>query len=126
VNRKRITEFIFVICIVVHQAARKPITKQGLYGMSKIALNMMMRNFALDLGSHNIRVNNAELGIFPSEMSRKALSNPKSHLIEQYRRESSLCRIGDVDEVVAATLFLLSDQSSFITGQVVGVCGGFN
>jgi NAD(P)-dependent dehydrogenase (short-subunit alcohol dehydrogenase family) len=115
-----------LLCVVVNQAARKPIVKQGMYGMSKIALHLMMKSFALDLGCHNIRVNNAELGIFPSEMSRKALSNPKSHLIEQYRRESFLCRIGDVDEVVNATLFLLSDQSSFITGQVVGVCGGFN
>jgi NAD(P)-dependent dehydrogenase (short-subunit alcohol dehydrogenase family) len=55
-----------------------------MYGMSKIPLHLMMKSFALDLGSQYIRVNDAELGIFPSEMCRKALSNPKIHLIEQY------------------------------------------
>jgi NAD(P)-dependent dehydrogenase (short-subunit alcohol dehydrogenase family) len=86
---------------------------------------MMMKNVALELGPHNIRVNNAELGFFPSEMSRYVLSNPKSKLLEAYKRDSSLQRIRTVEEVVNPILFLLSDQSSYITGQCVSACGGY-
>ncbi|MBQ8027255.1 MAG: SDR family oxidoreductase, partial [Clostridia bacterium] len=39
--------------------------------------------------------------------------------------ETPLCRIGEPEEVAAAVLFLASDKSAFITGQILGVDGGF-
>jgi len=101
-----------------------PIDRQGMYGVSKAGLDIMMKNFALELGPHNIRVNSICPGLFPSDMSQKALDNPKSHMVKNILTDTPLRRIATVDEVLNAVLFLLSDHSSYISGQCLSVCGG--
>lgn len=67
--------------------------KQGLYGVSKAALGMLTRTFAQELGKHNIRVNSVNPGIFPSDMSKKALENPKSSMMSSILKATPMGRI---------------------------------
>jgi len=99
-------------------------SRQGLYGISKTALGKMSRSLAAELGPHNIRVNCVCPGLFPSDMSKKALDNPKSRLVHSVLEGAPLRRIATPEEVANVALFLLHDSSSYVTGQNIFVCGG--
>jgi L-xylulose reductase len=102
------------------------VDRQGLYGISKSALGMMGKNFARELGPHKIRVNTVSPALFPSDMSAKALANPKSHMVKATIANTPLGRVGEAREIANAVLFLLHDGSSYITGQSLFVCGGLS
>ena len=76
---------------------------------------------AKELGPSNITVNCIEPGVIDTEMN--------ATLNDQTRRElcdsTPLCRIGRAEEVAEAVCFLASQNASFITGQIIGVDGGF-
>ncbi|XP_035713954.1 carbonyl reductase [NADPH] 2-like [Folsomia candida] len=104
-------------------AERMVVDRQGLYGISKSALGAMSRNLAHELGPHNIRVNCVCPGLFPSDMSKKALDNPKSRMVNSIVTTSSLRRIGTASEIANVVLFLLHEGSSYINGESIFVCG---
>jgi len=74
----------------------------------------------LELGSRNIRCNAIAPGFIETEMT-EAL-DPK--VVAEWRENIPLKRGGSADDVANAALFLASDLSSYITGQVLNVCGG--
>lgn len=93
------------------------------YSASKGAIIAMTRNLARHLGPHNIRVNAIAPGFIKS--------GPRADEIWRKRDESlvlnqvPLRRRGEVDEIGNAALFLASDASSYTTGAVLDVNGGF-
>ena len=91
------------------------------YSASKAALRGMTMALAKEVGPSNITVNAIEPGVIATEMN----SSLSEEILTELKEETPLCRIGTPDDVAALALFLASDKASFITGQIIGVDGGF-
>lgn len=91
------------------------------YSASKAGLRGLTMALAKELGPSGITVNCIEPGVIETEMTAVLDGETKRALAE----ETPLCRIGSPEEVAAAVLFLASREASFITGQILGVDGGF-
>ena len=93
---------------------------QANYAASKAAINGFTKSIALELGSRNIRCNAIAPGFIETEMT-EALAE---ETVKQWRAQIPLKRGGTPEDIANTTLFLASDLSSYITGQVIHVCGG--
>ncbi len=90
------------------------------YAATKAGLLGMTRSLARELGSRNIRVNAVAPGFLETEMSSELDERQRS----QIERRTPLGRLGSVQDIVPAVRFLVSSDSSFITGAVIVVDGG--
>ena len=93
---------------------------QSNYSSSKAGIIGFTKSVALELGSRNIRCNAIAPGFIETEMT-KALSNDQ---VNDWAESIPLKRTGQVEDIANTSLFLASDMSSYITGQVINVCGG--
>ena len=93
---------------------------QSNYSASKAAIIGFTKSIALELGSRNIRCNAIAHGFIETEMTQ-ALNNDK---VNEWAQSIPLKRTGQVDDIANTSLFLASDMSSYVTGQVINVCGG--
>ena len=93
---------------------------QANYSASKAAINGFTKSTALELGSRNIRCNSIAPGFIETEMT-EALGKDQ---IQEWRNSIPLKRGGSSEDIANATLFLASDMSAYVTGQVLNVCGG--
>jgi 3-oxoacyl-[acyl-carrier protein] reductase len=93
---------------------------QSNYAASKAGIIGFTKSVALELGSRNIRSNAVAPGFIETEMT--AALDQK--IVEQWREGIPLKRGGTSEDVANACLFLASDMSAYITGQVINVCGG--
>ncbi|WP_276703566.1 elongation factor P 5-aminopentanone reductase [Romboutsia ilealis] len=91
------------------------------YSTSKAAIIGMTKALAKELGPSNIQVNCIAPGVIQTDM----LNGIDDEIIEGLREETPLMRIGTVDDIANCALFLASDKSDFITGQVISPNGGF-
>jgi 3-oxoacyl-[acyl-carrier protein] reductase len=91
------------------------------YSTSKAAIIGMTKALAKELGPSNIQVNCIAPGVIQTDM----LNDIDEEIIEGLREETPLMRIGTVDDIANCALFLASDKSDFITGQVISPNGGF-
>lgn len=92
------------------------------YSASKAAVDMLVRNAADELGRYGIRVNGVRPGLVPTGGSDPLVSHEATRV--DYLAQMPLGRVGTVDEVAAAVRFLAGPESSWITGQLLGVDGG--
>ncbi|RDU73117.1 3-oxoacyl-ACP reductase FabG [Helicobacter aurati] len=93
---------------------------QANYAASKAGMIAMTKSFALESASRNIRYNVVTPGFIETEMTDKLSENVKA----EYLKNIPLARLGKAEEVANAVAFLLSDYSSYITGEVLRVNGG--
>ena len=93
---------------------------QSNYSASKAGLIGFTKSVAQELGSRNIRCNAIAPGFIETEMTAKLPPDVR----EAWIKEIPLRRGGTPGDVARATLFLASDLSDYITGQVIAVCGG--
>lgn len=93
---------------------------QSNYAASKAGIIGFSKSVALELGSRNIRCNAIAPGFIETEMT--AVLDEKT--VQQWRDGIPLKRGGSAEDVANACLFLASDMSGYITGQVMNVCGG--
>jgi len=95
----------------------------SIYAASKAAVNNLTQSVAKEIARNNIRVNAVSPGTINTPGVREYFkAEPKAK--EMLEKSSLLRRIGEAEEVGELVSFLLSDRSSFITGQIISVDGG--
>ncbi|HEY7054079.1 MAG TPA: SDR family oxidoreductase, partial [Mycobacterium sp.] len=94
----------------------------GAYGPTKSAIDHMMKVAADELGASWVRVNGIRPGLIDTDLVAAIMQTPG--VKEDYRINTPLPRVGQVEDVAMLALFLLSDAASWITGQVINVDGG--
>jgi 3-oxoacyl-[acyl-carrier protein] reductase len=92
----------------------------AVYSATKAGLDGFTRGLARELGPRNIQVNSLAPGYFGSEM----VSGLNEAQLRRIVRATPLGRLGTVEEVAAAVLFLISPAASFITGHTLVIDGG--
>ncbi|XP_012632688.1 L-xylulose reductase [Microcebus murinus] len=108
---------------VSSQASQRAVTNHSVYCSTKGALDMLTKVMALELGPHKIRVNAVNPTVVMTPMGKANWSDP--HKAKTMLDRIPLGRFADVENVVDAILFLLSDRSSMTTGSTLPVDGGF-
>jgi NAD(P)-dependent dehydrogenase (short-subunit alcohol dehydrogenase family) len=96
------------------------------YAAAKAAVVGLTRAAAATYARHNIRFNVVAPGLVATPMSRRAQEDPKILAYVGGRQPLDGGRIGRVEDVDAAVVYFLSDQSRFVTGQVLCVDGGWS
>lgn len=91
------------------------------YSSSKAALIGFTQALAKEVGPSGIRVNCIAPGVIQTDMN----AHLDAETMNSLREETPLMRIGSPDEIAKTALFLAGDGASFITGQILGVNGGF-
>lgn len=94
------------------------------YAMTKFGISGMSRGLAVEWGPRGVRVNALAPGFILTDLTRQLWSDPKMQTWGQ--ANTPLQRLGEVDDLVGAAVFLASDAAKFMTGQVVRVDGGFS
>ncbi|MCF8229468.1 MAG: 3-oxoacyl-[acyl-carrier-protein] reductase [Bacteroidales bacterium] len=93
---------------------------QSNYSASKAGLIGFTKSIAKEIGSRNIRVNAIAPGFIETEMTQRIPEEARKAWLE----DIPLKRAGTTDDVANIAVFLGSDLSSYVTGQVINVCGG--
>ena len=100
-------------------------TERTVYSATKAGLIGMTRTWALEVGAFNITVNWIGPGLIATELYRQV--NPSdSDRTRNLIGAVPLKRVGEPEDVANAVVFLASDESAYITGQTLFVCGGLS
>lgn len=93
------------------------------YQTSKAGINALVRALAVDLSKYGIRVNHLNLGYINAPMSQESYNNEKMN--KERSERTILKRWGSIQDVIGPVIFLLSNESSYITGTGINVDGGW-
>ena len=104
-------------------AALTPIPTGSLYSATKGAVDVITRTLAEELGPRKIRVNSLAPGLVETEGTRAA-GTSEGNFKETIVARTPLGRVGAVDDIAKVAVFLASDDSGWITGEVLPVGGG--
>jgi 3-oxoacyl-[acyl-carrier protein] reductase len=95
---------------------------QSSYAASKAGIIGFTKSIAQELGSRNVRVNAIAPGFIETDMTHYL----KDGGAEKWFEKIPMARFGKPEEVADVALFLASDMSSYVSGQVISVCGAMN
>jgi 3-oxoacyl-[acyl-carrier protein] reductase len=96
---------------------------QSSYAASKAGIIGFTKSIAAELGSRNVRCNAIAPGFIETDMTHYLKEGEAS---KAFLDKIPLGRFGSAEEVANVTLFLASDMSSYVTGQIISTCGGLN
>ena len=105
---------------IVNQSSTAAWLYTGFYGLAMVGVNGLTQQLAHELGGMKIRVN----AIAPGPTDTAATRTQAGDAAKELVKGMALKRLGEVDDMVGACLFLLSDESSWVTGQIIAVDGG--
>lgn len=106
---------------IVNQSSTAAYLYSGFYGLAKAAINSLTQQLAHELGGQKIRVNAIAPGPTATEATKIQAGDAAKDIV---RNSLAIKRMGEVDDMVGAALFLLSDDASWVTGQILAVDGG--
>jgi len=92
------------------------------YGASKAAVGSLTRSLAVEWAPYGVLVNAIAPGIFPTALNSRLLATPRG---AELLARTPMRRFGNAEELISTALYLASDSSSFTTGQIIAVDGGF-
>jgi 3-oxoacyl-[acyl-carrier protein] reductase len=96
---------------------------QSSYAASKAGIIGFTKSIAKELGSRNIRCNAIAPGFVETDMTGYLKEGEGA---DKFKAAIPLGRFGTTEDIANVALFLASDMGSYITGQVISVCGGLN
>ena len=94
------------------------------YNVSKAGVHHLTKGMAVEWAEHNIRVNAIAPGYIRTELSEGVMREHPDVVENHWKRDTIQGRVGTVDELVGATVYLASDAASFTTGEVITIDGG--
>lgn len=92
------------------------------YGVAKAAINFLTQNIAVQYAHKSIRCNAVMPGFIATDA---ALNNMSKEFLDSFLKNVPVGRVGKPEDIANTVLFLASEQSSFITGELIPVAGGF-
>ncbi|QFG20674.1 SDR family oxidoreductase [Actinomadura sp. WMMB 499] len=105
---------------IVNQSSTAAYLYSGFYGLAKVGVNGLTQQLAHELGGMNIRVNAIAPGPTDTEATRAQAGDAAKELVGAM----ALKRLGRPEDMLGAVRFLLSDDASWVTGQIIAVDGG--
>jgi NAD(P)-dependent dehydrogenase (short-subunit alcohol dehydrogenase family) len=105
---------------IVNQSSTAAYLYSSFYGLAKAGINSLTQQLAHELGGMNIRVNAIAPGPIDTEATRIQAGDAAQDLVKSL----AIKRLGQPDDLVGAVMFLLSDESRWVTGQIIAVDGG--
>jgi len=105
---------------IVNQSSTAAYLYSGFYGLAKVGVNGLTQQLAHEVGGMGIRVNAIAPGPTDTEATRTQAGDAAKELV----KDLALKRMGQVDDMVGACVFLLSDEASWVTAQILAVDGG--
>jgi 3-oxoacyl-[acyl-carrier protein] reductase len=106
---------------IVNQSSTAAWLYSGFYGLAKVAVNGLTQQLAHEVGGMGIRVNAIAPGPTDTEATRAVVPQ---EMVGDLVNGLALKRLGQPQDMVGACLFLLSEEASWVTGQIVNVDGG--
>ncbi len=95
------------------------------YAATKAAVISLTKRMALDLGEYGITVNSIAPGFIKTDMAlRDGVTEVSAENLKAVAKKAMLNRVGEPEDIAYPALFLVSDEASFITGQILTVDGG--
>ncbi|WP_300402523.1 SDR family oxidoreductase [Nocardioides sp.] len=105
---------------IVNQSSTAAYLYSGFYGLAKVGVNGLTQQLAHEVGGMEIRVNAIAPGPTDTAATRTQAGDAAKDLVKGL----ALKRMGQPEDMVGACLFLLSDEASWVTGQIIAVDGG--
>ncbi len=113
-------------------AVLAPAAGIGPYAITKAGVAQLTKTMAMEVGEHGVRVNTVAPGFVPTNMTARYYTNPDGTINEQGKaamvtpmaRMTPLRRVGVTSDIAYCILYLASDASSFVTGQLLSPNGG--
>ena len=106
---------------IVNQSSTAAWLYSNFYGLAKVGVNGLTQQLSRELGGQKIRINAIAPGPIDTEATK---SVTPGELVKHMVQQIPLSRMGTPEDLVGMCLFLLSDQASWITGQIFNVDGG--
>ncbi len=113
-------------------AVLAPAPGVGPYAICKAGVAQLTQSMAVEVGEHGVRVNTVAPGFVPTNMTARYYTNPdgsineegKAAMVRPMARMTPLQRVGVTSDIAYCVLYLASDASSFVTGQLLSPNGG--